>query len=142
MLILGGVIGLGLGGHLTILYGSALAESLGISPVIVGLLIVAIGTSLPELVTSIIAALRNEADLCVGNVVGSNLFNSLVVLPLSAIVRPLPIPPMGLADILMSLAFATAIIPVFFLGRHRMDRGMGALFIVAYVGYLAYRVTM
>lgn len=139
--IMGGVVALGLGGHLTIIHGSALADSLGISPVIIGLLVVAIGTSMPELVTSIIAALRNEADLCVGNVVGSNIFNSLVVLPLSAIVRPLPIPERGLTDILMSLAFAAVIIPVFLYGKARMERVTGGLFITVYLVYMWYRVT-
>ena len=136
-----GIIGLSLGGHLTILYGSALADSLGVSPVIIGLLIVAVGTSMPELVTSIIAALRNESDLCVGNVVGSNIFNALAVLPLSALIRPLPIPPLGLVDILVSLAFAIALVPVFLFGKSRMGRGMGVAFIAVYLGYMVFRVT-
>ncbi len=138
--IAGGVIGLSLGGHLTIVHGSALAESLGVPPVIIGLLFVAIGTSMPELVTSIIAVARRESDLCVGNVVGSNIFNSLVVLPLSTLVRPLPIPERGLTDILMSLAFAAIIVPVFLFGKARMGRVTGAAFMAAYVAYMWYRV--
>jgi cation:H+ antiporter len=107
---------------------------------VVGLIIVAIGTSLPEMVTSIIAALRKEADLCVGNVVGSNIFNSLVVLPISAILRPLPIPERGVADIMMSLFFAAIIVPIFLFGKASMGRAMGAAFIAIYVGYLTFRV--
>ncbi len=139
--ILVGITGLGIGGHLTITHGSALADSLGVSPAIIGLVIVAIGTSLPELVTSIIAALRREADLCVGNVVGSNIFNSLVVLPISAIIRPLPIPDRGLVDITMSLVFAAVIVPIFLFGKASMGRAMGAAFIAVYLAYMTLRVT-
>lgn len=141
ILILVGTAGLGLGGHFTVEHGSALAASLGVSPAVIGLLIVAIGTSLPELVTSIIASLRNEPDLCVGNVVGSNIFNSLVVLPISAMVRPIPIPDYGLLDILISLAVAIAIVPIFLYGRARMGRPLGSLFIIVYVVYMVFRVT-
>lgn len=137
--IVGGIIGLGLGGHLTIVYGSALAVSLGVSPLVIGLLVVAIGTSLPELVTSVIAAIKKESDLCVGNVVGSNIFNSLVVLPISALIRPLPVPEGGQMDIFMSLLFAAVLIAVFFLGKARMERGTGFIFIVCYVAYMVHR---
>lgn len=138
--VVAGLVGLSLGGHLTIEHGSALAIQLGVSPLIIGLLVVAIGTSLPELVTSIIAALRNEADLCVGNVVGSNIFNSLVVLPVSALVRPLPIPAFITVDVFVSLAFAAAVVPIFLLRNARMGRVIGALFVAIYVAYMAYRV--
>jgi len=136
-----GIIGLGLGGHLTIVYGSEFATDLGVSPVVVGILVVGIGTSLPELVTSIIAAIRNECDLCVGNVVGSNIFNSLVVLPVSALVRPLPIPPGGLLDVVIGLLFAAIIIPIFLYGKARMDRYTGVVFILVYAGYVGMRAT-
>ena len=105
--------------------------------VVVGMVIVAIGTSMPELVTSVIAAIRKEADLCVGNVIGSNLFNGLVVLPSSALVHPLPVPEGGLMDIVMSLIFAAIIVPVFFLGRGIMDRRMG---FVLFGGYFVYMI--
>lgn len=141
LLIGGGIVGLAAGGHLTIVHGSLLAENLGVSPAVIGLLVVAIGTSLPELVTSVIAALQNEADLCVGNVVGSNIFNTLVVLPVSTLVRPLPIPAGVLGDIVVSLAFAALLVPIFLLGQARMSRAFGAIFVVAYVGYMIYRTS-
>jgi cation:H+ antiporter len=137
-----GVLGLGLGGHLTIVYGSEFAASLGVSPLVIGLIVVAIGTSLPELVTSAIAAVKNECDLCVGNVVGSNIFNSLVVLPISALLRPLPVPSGGLMDIFLSLVFAVFIIVLFFLGKARMGRRMGLVFIIFYLGYMLQRVLL
>lgn len=138
-LIIGGIVGLALGGHLTIVHGAALAASLGVSPVIIGMLIVGVGTSLPELVTSVIAALRRESDLCVGNLVGSNIFNGLFILPLSALVRPLPIPPGGVLDIFISLLFAAVIIPVFYFGRASMGRITGLAFILVYVVYMSQR---
>ncbi len=139
--LIGGLVALSLGGHLTISSGSELAVSLGVAPVIIGLIVVAIGTSMPELVTSVVAALKNEPDLCVGNVIGSNIFNALVVLPLSALIRPVPIPNRGLNDVLVSLLFATLIVVVFYWRRGRMDRLLGALFIGAYLGYMTFRVT-
>jgi cation:H+ antiporter len=139
--LLGGMIGLGLGGHLTIIGGMGLAEVMDVSPVVVGLLVVAVGTSMPELVTSVIAALKNESDLCLGNVVGSNIFNALFVLPITAVVRPLPIPAGGLVDILASLAFALLVMFVFLVGRARMARWVGLAFVGCYLAYMLYRVT-
>ena len=117
---------LGLGGHLTVIKGADLRTILGMPPVVVGMLIVAIGTSLPELVTSVIAALKNESDLCLGNVIGSNLFNSLFVLPISALIRPMPIPDGGIIDILLTLAFSAALLTGFLL-RRRDDEPQGSV---------------
>ncbi|MAT93102.1 MAG: conjugal transfer protein TraR [Halioglobus sp.] len=137
---LGGIVALGLGGHLTIVHGGNLAQSLGVPPVIIGLFVVAVGTSLPELACSVIAALRREADLCVGNVIGSNIFNFLAVLPISAVIRPLPIPGGGILDLLVSLGFAAAIVPVFIFRNARMGRVFGLLFLSAYLLYVALRL--
>jgi cation:H+ antiporter len=136
-----GMVGLGIGGQLTVTNGAALASALGVSPVIVGLFIVAIGTSMPELVTSIIAAVKKECDLCVGNVVGSNLMNGLLILPIGAVLRPLKVPPDGLVDLTISLAFTAALIPVFIIGNSRLGRPIGAVFLIAYVAYLALRAS-
>ncbi|MEZ5567555.1 MAG: calcium/sodium antiporter [Halioglobus sp.] len=138
-LIVTGITGLGFGGHMTIVHGAAMATALGVPPVIIGMLIVGVGTSLPELVTSVIAAMKNESDLCVGNVVGSNIFNALIVLPASALVHPLPIPEGGVLDICLSLLFAAIIIPVFLYGERRMERKTGAAFILVFVGYMSFR---
>ncbi len=139
--VVAGCAGLMLGGQLTIDNGVALAARLEVSPAIVGMMVVAIGTSLPELVTSIIAAMRREADLCVGNVIGSNIFNALLVLPVSGLVRPLSIPSGGTIDLLMSLLLALALIPIFIVAGGTMGRFIGAGFIVAYFGYMTARVT-
>ena len=106
---------------------------------IVGMLVVAIGTSLPELVTSIFAALKGDADLCVGNVIGSNIFNAMFVLPISALIHPLAVPAGGSVDIFVSLVFSIALIPVFIAGRTIMSRQIGGVFLVAYAGYMLAR---
>lgn len=139
--VIAGCIGLMLGGQLTIDNGVALAARLEVSPAIVGMMVVAIGTSLPELVTSIIAAMRREADLCVGNVIGSNIFNALLVLPVSGLVRPLSIPTGGTIDVVMSLLLALALIPIFIAAGGTMSRLTGAGFIAAYLGYMTARAT-
>jgi len=140
LLVVGGVVGLALGGQLTIDQGTLLAESLGVPPVIIGMLVLAIGTSLPELITSIFAAMKGEADLCVGNVIGSNIFNGLFVLPISALVNPLMVPDGGGLDILVSLIFAVFLIPIFILGKGIMNRQFGVMFVLAYLGYMTFRV--
>ena len=134
-----GILGLGIGGHLTIVKGSELAYLLGIPPVIVGMMIVAIGTSLPELVTAIIAAVKSESDLCLGNVIGSNIFNSLFVLPVSALIRPVPIPLGGVIDILMTLAFSAALLLVFFFDGAAMNRRTAFAMLATYIGYMCVR---
>ena len=136
---LAGITGLALGGHLTITSGVALADTLGLPKTVIGIAIVAVGTSLPELVTSVIAALRREADLAVGNVVGSNLFNGLFVLPAGAILAPIPVPMGGVGDVVLSLLFAVALIPVFIIGRSLMGRYSGGTFLLVYAAYLLYR---
>jgi cation:H+ antiporter len=135
-----GTVCLGIGGHLTVVKGAEYAQILGLPPVVVGMLIVAIGTSLPELVTSVIAAMKNESDLCLGNVIGSNLFNSLFVLPIAALIRPLPIPDGGVIDILLTLGFSAALLLVFFFDGATMNRRVAFAMLATYVGYMFVRV--
>ena len=140
ILIVAGIIALALGGQLTIDNGSDLATSMGVPPEIVGMLVVAIGTSLPELVTSVFAAMKGEADLCVGNVIGSNIFNAMFVLPISALIHPLEIPVGGGLDIFASLVLSVILIPIFIMGKTIMSRQIGVLFLLAYAGYMAVRL--
>jgi cation:H+ antiporter len=132
---------LGIGGHITVDKGAEFAQVIGLPPVVVGMLIVAIGTSLPELVTSVIAAMKNESDLCLGNVVGSNLFNSLFVLPISALIRPISIPDGGIVDILLTLAFSGALLLVFLFNGATMNRRTAFAMLATYVGYMWLRTT-
>ena len=129
------------GGEATIRNGVVLAEVLGVAPTLVGLFLVAVGTSMPELVTSIIAAVRGESDLALGNVIGSNIFNALFVLPVSGIVAPVVIPAGGVVDLLFSWALAGVMIPLFLLGHARLGRGSGVLLLLAYGAYAAFRIT-
>jgi len=139
ILVAAGVIALAVGARLTIDNGADLAEAMGAPPVIVGMLVVAIGTSLPELVTSILAALKGDPDLCVGNVIGSNIFNSMFVLPVSALIRPLEVPAGGSLDIFVALLLSITLIPVFIAGKTIMSRQIGALFLVVYGAYMLAR---
>ena len=141
MFILAGIFLLGLGGELAITHGVKLAGILNVSTTIIGMAVIAIGTSLPEFVTSIIAAMRKEADLCVGNVIGSNIFNILLVLPISALVYPLSIPEHGTTDIIATLLFAAVLIPVFIVRGQIMSRTVGGVFLGAYLLYMYLRIT-
>jgi len=119
-----------------------IARALGVSDLIIGLTIVAAGTSLPEVVTSIIATLRKERDIAIGNVVGSNIFNLLGILGVAAMVTPggLPVAPSMLNfDLLVMIAVALACLPIFFTGM-AIARWEGALFLGYYVAYTAYLV--
>ena len=119
-----------------------LRPGLGVSELVIGLTIVAAGTSLPEVATSILAAIRGERDIAVGNVVGSNIFNILAVLGLSGLVAPAGLPVLGrLAafDIPVMIAVAVACLPIFASGA-TIARWEGALFLFYYVAYTAYLV--
>lgn len=117
---------------------SAMALALGVSELVVSLTVVAIGTSLPELVTAVVAALRGENDIAVGNVVGSNIMNLLLILGVSSLFAPGGLEvaePVTEFDLPFCIAAAVACLPIFWTG-HRMERSEGALFLVAYVVYL------
>jgi cation:H+ antiporter len=120
-----------------------LARAYGISELIIGLTIVAMGTSLPEMATSLVAAFRGERDIAVGNVVGSNIFNILAVLGLSSIVAPGQGLPVSLGmlelDIPFMVAVAVACLPIFLTGN-TIARWEGAVFVAYYVAYTAYLV--
>ncbi|GIX38559.1 MAG: sodium:calcium antiporter [Silanimonas sp.] len=119
-----------------------IATALGVSELVIGLTIVAAGTSMPEVATSVVAAVRGQRDIAVGNVVGSNIFNLLCVLGLTALVAPggLPVPDAALRfDYPVMLAVAVACLPIFFVG-YSINRWEGALFLGYYVAYTAYLI--
>lgn len=135
-----GITLLFVGGEMTVRNGVAIAGSLGVSATIVGLFMVAVGTSMPELVTSIVAAVRKESDLALGNVVGSNIFNSLIVLPASGLISQIPVPRGGIGDLVFSWLLAAALIPIFFWGKARLGRREGVLLLLAYFIYAIVRI--
>ncbi|MEM9622968.1 MAG: calcium/sodium antiporter [Pseudomonadota bacterium] len=140
VLLVAGMVMLVYGGDMTITQGSALAALLQIPEVVIGIFVVAVGTSLPELVTSAIAAYKRETDLALGNIVGSNIFNSLMVLPAAAIIQPLPIPQGGDWDLAAGFLFVLVVIPLFFFSNARLGRPAGAALVIAYFAYLAFRL--
>ena len=138
-LILAGLVGLVIGGGLTVDAASSLALSAGISPAVVGLTVVAVGTSLPELVTSLIATWKGQTDIAVGNVVGSNIFNLLFIAGLSATAYPIALPASGVADLLVMAGFAFVLLPLSVTHQRRIVRGEGLLLLLLYIGYTAWR---
>jgi cation:H+ antiporter len=140
LLTVGGLVLTIVGARLLVAGAVGLAAAAGISETVVGLTIVAVGTSLPELVTSVVAALRKQADVAFGNVVGSNIYNILGILGITALVQPIPIPPeIAVFDIWVLLA-ATFGLVVFGLTGLRINRWEAVALLAAYVGYVSYLV--
>ncbi|MFA6961228.1 MAG: calcium/sodium antiporter [Opitutaceae bacterium] len=136
-LVVGGLAGLILGSHFFVQGAVTLAESWGMSQVAIGLTIVAVGTSLPELATSLVAALKKESDVAIGNVVGSNTFNVLGILGVAALIRPIDAPGLEWGDLLVMLVVAIALLPLAKSGG-RVSRWEGAALFSTYVGYTAW----
>jgi len=139
--VLAGIPGLWLGGEITVSAATTLARGVGISEAVIGLTVVSLGTSLPELVTSVTAALKKQTDLAIGNVIGSNLVNTLLVIPVSAMIAPLTINPGSLLDIWTSLLF-TVVMGIFaFSARLRLSRVEGWLLLAGYIYYITWRAS-
>ena len=136
--VLGGLAALVWGGDRFVEGASGIAQGLGVSEAVIGLTIVAAGTSLPELATSVVAAVKGRPGLALGNVIGSNIFNVLMVLGLSATIRPLPFGGIGNFD-LGTLLVASVLFWLFgWLFRERtITRAEGAVLVAVYVGYVA-----
>jgi len=134
-LIVGGLGVLVLGSRLLVDHSVALAEVFGVSEAVIGLTIVAAGTSMPELATSLVAALRKQPDIAIGNVVGSNVFNILGILGVASIVSPLRAPGISTWDYAAMMIFTVLLIPLLYTGRllHRLE---GAALLALYGVYL------
>ena len=143
LFILGGLAGLIYGGQLFVDGASGIASSLGVSESIIGLTIVALGTSLPELATSVTAALKKNSGIAIGNVIGSNLFNIFFVLGCSATISPLPMG--GINNVDMAVLIGSAILfwlVGWFFKKRTITRVEGALMVICYVAYTAYLISM
>lgn len=127
------------GGILFVDGAVALAQSFGISEIIVGLTIVAIGTSMPELVTSIVAALKGQSDIAIGNVVGSNLFNILGILGVTALIHPIIGNDISALDWQVMIGLAVMLLPFAYTGL-RIGRREGAILVLGYLAYISYLV--
>ena len=142
VLLVVGLAGLMLGSKWLVDSAVAIAQSFGVSELVIGLTIVAAGTSMPEVATSVVAAIRGERDIAVGNVVGSNIFNILCVLGLSSVVAPAGIEVSSAAlkfDIPVMIAVAVACLPVFF-SDYRIGRVNGVAFMGFYIAYIVYLI--
>lgn len=140
LLIAGGLVLLVVGARWLVDAATTFARSLGVSELVIGLTVVAAGTSLPEVATSIMAAVRGQRDIAVGNVIGSNIFNVLGVLGVSAVVAPTGLtvaPSLSAFDLPVMVAVTVACLPIFFT-KHLIARWEGALFLALYVAYTLY----
>lgn len=144
VLVVGGLVLLVLGARWLVQSAVELATAWGVNEAVIGLTIVAAGTSLPEVMTSVMATIRGQRDIAVGNVVGSNIFNILCVLGVSGLVSPMPLlagDQLANVDIPVMLGVAVLCLPVFYIGAI-LSRAEGALFLVLYVAYVWILIAM
>ena len=140
VLILAGLVGLVVGGEMIVKTAVAIARYCGVAESVIGLTIVALGTSLPELATSVVAAFKHNNDIAIGNVVGSNIFNVFFILGTSAIIKHLPVYPGIEIDAALVAVSALAVWLLLCNQNRSIHRWGGALLLVIYAGYLTYRL--
>lgn len=139
LMIAGGLAGLGLGSKWIVDGATVIAQQAGFSEALVGLSIIAIGTSLPELAASAVAAYKGKTDIAIGNVVGSNIFNIFWVLGLSSIIRPIEFSPSLNFDILMVVVATILLLIFLYIGKRQvLQRREGYLFLILYLAYIAF----
>lgn len=131
-----GLVGLPLGADILVDSATVIALTFGISETVIGLMLVAVGTSMPELATTVMAAIRRQADVALGNVIGSNLFNLLAIIGVAGLVSPIPVDPQFLSfDLWVMLASSLLLIPFVYL-RQDIGRVWGVILTLLYVGYV------
>jgi cation:H+ antiporter len=139
--ITAGLAGLVFGGNLILDNAVEIAHMIGISEKVIGLTIVAAGTSLPELATSIVAAIRKNNDIAVGNIVGSNIFNILMILGLSSVIRPLSYDQLFNQDLILLFAGTILLFFAMYTGKRRsLDRWEAAIMLVVYIAYVVWLI--
>ena len=139
LFIVGGAIAIAVGGDVTVDAASRIASDLGMSQTLIGLTIVSIGTSLPELVTSIVAARKNEVDMALGNAIGSNIFNILMVLGIASVISPISIIRENIIDLCVLVAF-TVCVWIFAGTKKKIGRIEGLCMVALYAVYAVYIV--
>jgi len=136
-----GLAGLAIGGKWIVDGAVQIAEFFNISQSLIGLTIVAVGTSLPELATSAVAAYKKQSDIAIGNVVGSNIFNIFWILGVSAVIRPLPFNTSSNGDITMTIFASIVLFLVMFIGKKRViERWQGVFMVTTYASYIVFLV--
>lgn len=140
--IIGGLVALIWGGNLFVSSASNIAKAFGVSEAIIGLTIVAVGTSLPELATSVVAALKGEQEMAVGNIVGSNIFNIFLILGMTASISPVGLGGLQYVDFLALIVSAVMLylFGVFF-GERKITRFEGGILLLTYIAYTVYLIS-
>lgn len=139
--VAGGLLGLVFGGKWIVDGAIKIAEGFNVSQSLIGLTVVAVGTSLPELATSAVAAYKKQSDIAIGNVVGSNIFNIFWILGFSSLIRPLPFSKNSDVDIMMTILSSLILFLIMFIGKkHTVERWQGVIMILIYIGYVAYLI--
>ncbi len=139
VLIIGGLAGLLIGGKFTVDSAVNIAQFMGVSEKLIALTIVSIGTSLPELATSVVAALKKKPDIAVGNVIGSNIFNILLIIGISGMINPIKYLPVFNIDLAILFTVSILIIIFMFTGKkHHLGRFEGGILVVGYILYITY----
>jgi cation:H+ antiporter len=137
ILIVSGLILLIAGGRIIVLFAAKLAQDIGISERIIALTIVSIGTSLPELATSVVAARKRNVDIAIGNIVGSNIFNVFFILGISAVINPISVKKMANLDLITNIIASILLFLFIFTGKGRkLERWEGIIFLFVYVVYI------
>lgn len=140
--LLAGVIALWAGGTMTVDNAVLVAKSLGISSYFISATIIAVGTSLPELFVTVRAAFKKESDLAIGNIVGSNIFNTLFILGIATLIRPIPAPDTFAVDIILMMAATLMLFICVFIGaKNMLKRWQGTVFLLAYAAYVLYLIS-
>lgn len=134
-----GIIGIVIGGDMVVNSATSIATSFGMSANLVGLTIVAVGTSLPEFVTSIVAIKKGETEIAIGNVIGSNLFNILLVLGLAAVINPISMSILAFIDIVF-MVLITLLLYMFMKKRNSLVKKQGIVLVVLYMAYMTYTI--
>jgi cation:H+ antiporter len=137
-MVVGGILGLFFGGKLLVDNATLLARSLGMSEILIGLTVVAVGTSLPELATSVIAATKKQTDIAIGNIIGSNIFNIFWILGLTSTIRPISISEVANFDIIVNLVITVLLFVILALNKHKLKRPYGYGFLIIYVLYITF----
>ena len=142
LFIILGLAGLTVGGKWIVDGAVKIAESFNVSQSLIGLTIVAIGTSLPELATSAMAAYKKQSDIAIGNVVGSNIFNIFWILGFSSVLKPLPFNQSSQIDVMMTIFASLVLFVLLMIGkRHVIQKWQGVLMILIYIGYLVFLIS-
>lgn len=135
-----GAIGIVIGGDLVVENATRIGEIVGLSENVIGLTIVAMGTSLPELVTSLVAVKKGEADIALGNALGSNILNMLLVIGLSSIISPIVVTTVAITDMIIALLVTLSVTVILFKRNNILSKNLGIIYVLTYIAYTVFAI--